>query len=639
MPPVAVDEMATPTKRVSLGGEVVIEEKEEKGAVIQTKAAEHLIKSRYGAFSDLISNIELDYNEDDVVVSFHCNYKQLGLQPGVLISVTGSPRCLGAWDVRKSIPINEHGGLFIHVSKTLLPFEFKFIIRKGDRILWQKGPNFAIGHKMPDRFNIYAQMYMGEVTDKDKKPVTFNDYSWHHYAWALTNGNACEVTIEADHMYLDPSCRMRRLLDKAMKMIENLLYPDLSVDEDELDRIRNRLGELMAQIALYRPFVRRREALRAADGSNGYVEMAASAFGADAAHGAAGRGSSFGSASSSSRRLDMALAQMNAVAQLTGIPAGVKAYRVLAGESRKLVAELPPDTTTYTARDLPVGSHSFVIVAVGNDGRQLASSPPLVLSLPMGPGDAARAPKGAPGAPVAFAASATAAVGSVPAAISLEWRPPASSGGAALEAYEIHAGGTKLGEVSAAGEGPRFYFSATAGRLPGEGTQPLTFTVSARNKAGVVGPASAAAVCVPIAGDDPKAIPASAFDIGTNSAPRPASCILSTKKHPLLLLTIPSSLALGSSYFLTLLWAPFSGSYDWKPLAGEATASGGAEEEEEDTEAVKEALAEQGLDVGTPSGKEAGMRAKKARAMGAFKMLEKMVAGKEVSQDLESKRA
>eukprot|EP00741_Cyanophora_paradoxa_P005426 tig00000882_g5262.t1 len=457
---------------------------------IKTAAAEQLLKSRLGASfrSGLIGQIELDFDEEDCVVSFHCNYKELGLQPGVLISVTGSPKCLGAWDVTKSIPINEHGGLFIHISKTLLPFEFKFIIRKDDRILWQRGSNFAIGAKMPDRFHIYADMFMGEVTDAKKKPITYNDYSWNHYAWALTNKNSCQVTVEADHMYLDPSCRMRRLLDKAMAALDKALNPPRHSEED-LEPLRGRLRALVARIDALQPLLTSPEDLGALESLQRYVELSAG----QPHGGEAGEAAFRVAAAQAAALIERARVSLNEA------PVGLRAVRVGCAEgaaagSRGGWAELawahgpagaPP---AYVVLKDGVPLATLPGSATGFRAEGLAVGATAALSV------AARTPHGPAAGPVCATPAAEgpqlSAALAGPTSALLAWTVPAvAAGSGPVLSYDVEANGQKVGSVEAGagkpGDGPLTF---TAGGLRPGST--VVFRVVPVTKAGP-GPASA----------------------------------------------------------------------------------------------------------------------------------------------------
>eukprot|EP00741_Cyanophora_paradoxa_P004694 tig00000823_g4556.t1 len=206
---------------------------------------------------DLERSLKENYDPDDVVVAFHVDYTRLGLQRGVLISITGAPDCLGAWDVKKSLPINQHGGLFIHLSKSQMPLEFKFIIRKDisateHRILWQKGANFSIGELLPDRKTLNVQFFLGEVTDWEKKPLNAGNYEWAVYQPFLTTQSSCEVVIETDHMYLDAKSRSRTLLRRSAGIIGDVRDAAEHIQGLNMEKLYRRLLQLHAEVSILR---------------------------------------------------------------------------------------------------------------------------------------------------------------------------------------------------------------------------------------------------------------------------------------------------------------------------------------------------------------------------------------------------
>eukprot|EP00741_Cyanophora_paradoxa_P002840 tig00000640_g2756.t1 len=463
-------------------------------------------------------------------ISFHCDYEKLGLQKGTLISVTGSPACLGAWEVEKSIPISEHGGLFIHISRDLLPFEFKFVIRGlGDegKILWQKGGNYTISADIPTRFDIDVEFYLGEVTTHDKKPVTFNDYSWQHYAWALTNQNRTRVTVEGDHMYLDPSCRLRRLLDDALRMLEGSMTPDCGeVDDAEYKRLCKRLAELLAQISMLRDAVPRGAGREAADAADAFVEQVAALYGLSVATGGLGGapagepGSPAGARAVSFRQSgstrSLAVPKNGSMHARSSLRPQQLCYNLVwdrPGSESEGVSGIPWEVTQISSPgEAPVGeSRSFRVEARAGkqDRHPLASSATGLLRIPEAPGvnTASRLPS----APQCLRAAATSSLGNVPAAVSLEWAAPVHAGSSPIKSYELMCNNMVIATVPA---GERPMYVATAPSLPRAApapAAPYTFTVAARNSDGV-GESSLPALCYPADGaGDGSAIPMALF--------------------------------------------------------------------------------------------------------------------------------
>eukprot|EP00741_Cyanophora_paradoxa_P016045 tig00000042_g15490.t1 len=151
----------------------------------------------------------------DILVSFFCSAKRF-IHDGCKLYVLGSLDCLGKWDVAKALPLSEEGSLHLVLHRDQLPFEFKFIVRRGDKLIWQKGANYAI-HALPMRVSQSVQFYGGEVTTEEKVPLTFRNYDWSNYQGLLRTTEDAQVVWEATgNVCIDAESRLGRMVQEAL---------------------------------------------------------------------------------------------------------------------------------------------------------------------------------------------------------------------------------------------------------------------------------------------------------------------------------------------------------------------------------------------------------------------------------------
>mmetsp|Transcript_13568 Transcript_13568/g.22690 ORF Transcript_13568/g.22690 Transcript_13568/m.22690 type:complete len:556 (+) Transcript_13568:178-1845(+) len=171
-------------------------------------------------------------NEEDVVLSFKCPKWKQAMKKGSQLYVTGSPQCMGAWDPEKAVPLTGDA-VYLHVSSSSIPFEFKFIVMNTEKIIWQRGENFKIT-KPSDKFVASVQMYMGEVTTRKLEAITKDEhYDWESYSWGIVGDGRISVEVGSDSVYIDRDCRIGRLLQEAQAEILRL--------QSLLDKLRSQL--------------------------------------------------------------------------------------------------------------------------------------------------------------------------------------------------------------------------------------------------------------------------------------------------------------------------------------------------------------------------------------------------------------
>mmetsp|Transcript_6073 Transcript_6073/g.10474 ORF Transcript_6073/g.10474 Transcript_6073/m.10474 type:complete len:522 (+) Transcript_6073:83-1648(+) len=178
--------------------------------------------------------VALETLERDIVIGIHCVHGSSWLQPLVELCVIGAPSCFGAWDANKAVPVNEHGDLFVHVDRDMLPLDIKFVIRSKDKLLWERGENHRIDSLHP-RKQFTVEFFGGSVTARHATGVEADATGADLYAWALLSKEPCLGSTECCQLRIDGGTRLQKVAQS---------FRDKAEENAELRQVKDKLGAL-----------------------------------------------------------------------------------------------------------------------------------------------------------------------------------------------------------------------------------------------------------------------------------------------------------------------------------------------------------------------------------------------------------